>query len=121
MPAILWLNRWCLPRRPENFAITSPTSGPTALPPGIGRNSWRGPGNLSTDFSIGKSTSLSGMHLGEAAKLDLRANFYNVFNKLNLQPLAFGSANTTIENQDFGLSPGGTAGRTVELLARFSF
>ena len=103
------------------FIITSPTSGPTTLPPGIGRNSWRGPGYLSTDFSIGKQTSLSGLHMGEAAKLDLRANFYNIFNKLNLQPMAFGSANSTIENQDFGLSPGGTAGRVVELMARFSF
>jgi hypothetical protein len=103
------------------FVITSPTSGPTTLPPGIGRNSWRGPGFLSTDMSIGKTTSLSGLHLGEAAKLDLRANFYNIFNKLNLQPISFGSANSTIENQDFGLSPGGTAGRVVELLARFSF
>jgi hypothetical protein len=35
--------------------------------------------------------------------------------------MAFGSANSTIENQDFGLSPGGTAGRVVELMARFSF
>ncbi len=103
------------------FVITSPTSGPTTLPPGIGRNSWRGPGFLSADMSIGKTTRLSGLHLGEAAKLDIRANFYNIFNKLNLQPIAFGSANSTIENQDFGLSPGGTAGRVVELLARFSF
>jgi hypothetical protein len=103
------------------FVITTPTGGPDTLPPGIGRNSWRGPGYLSTDFSIGKATRLSGMHMGEAAKLDIRANFYNIFNKLNLQPISFGSANSTIENQDFGLSPGGTAGRVVELLARFSF
>ncbi|MGO4883549.1 MAG: hypothetical protein ACLP59_22435 [Bryobacteraceae bacterium] len=101
--------------------ITSPTSGPTTLPPGIGRNSWRGPDFFSTDMSIGKSTSLAGLHMGEGAKLDLRANFYNIFNKLNLQPMAFGSANTTIENQAFGLSPGGLSGRVVELLARISF
>jgi hypothetical protein len=106
---------------PQYFVITTPTSGPDTLPPGIGRNSWRGPGFLSLDASIGKSTHLSGMHMGEAAKLDLRANFYNVLNKLNLQPISFGSANSTIENQDFGLSPGGTSGRVVELLARITF
>jgi hypothetical protein len=106
---------------PAYFVITNPAPGPVSTPPGIGRNSWRGPGFFSTDISVGKSTSLSGLHMGEAAKLDLRANFYNIFNKLNLQPLAFGSANTTIENQAFGLSPGGLSGRVVELLARFSF
>ncbi len=103
------------------FLITNPSPGPVTTPPGIGRNSWRGPGFFSTDMAIAKTTSLSGLHMGEAAKLDLRANFYNIFNQLNLQPLAFGSANTTIENQDFGLSPGGLSGRVVELLARFSF
>jgi hypothetical protein len=103
------------------FVITTPTSGPSTLPPGIGRNSWRGPGFIGNDISIGKSTNLSGLHMGEAARLDLRANFYNIFNKLNLQPIAFGSANSTIENQAFGLSPGGMSGRVVELLARFVF
>jgi Carboxypeptidase regulatory-like domain/TonB dependent receptor len=104
------------------FLTTTPTGGPNTAPPGIGRNSWRGPGYLSTDLAVGKQTSLPGiLHLGEAAKLDLRANLYNIFNKLNLQPIAFGSAGATIENQQFGLSPGGLAGRVVELQARFSF
>lgn len=105
----------------QYFTITTPTGGPVTAPPGIGRNTWRGPGFVSTDISVGKSTSLSAAHLGEAAKLEIRANFYNIFNKLNLQPIGFGSPGATIESPNFGLSPGGMSGRVVELLARFSF
>lgn len=103
------------------FVITTPSSGPTTAAPGIGRNTWRGPGFITTDISIGKSTGLGFAHLGEAAKLDLRANLYNVFNKLNLLPIGFGSPAATIDSPNFGLSPGAMSGRTVELLARFSF
>jgi hypothetical protein len=47
---------------------------------------------------------------------------YNAFNKLNLAPLGFFSPGTFIENnQFFGRSDAGLAGRVVELQARFSF
>jgi hypothetical protein len=65
--------------------------------------------------------------LGESAKLNLQANFYNLFNKLNLtninNTIGTYAANGTIAsgNATFGLAQGAFAGRTVELQARFSF
>jgi hypothetical protein len=53
--------------------------------------------------------------------LDIRANFFNAFNQLNLQHIPFGSAGALIENPNFGRSPAGMAGRVIEFQARFSF
>jgi hypothetical protein len=91
-------------------------------PPGIGRNSFRGPSYFNIDASIGKKFGLpSFKFLGEGASLELRGNFFNVFNKLNLQPFSFGTDNTRIESPLFGRSPGGLAGRVIEFQARLSF
>lgn len=99
------------------FVITG-----TAQRPGIGRNSFRGSQYFSVDLSVGKETGLPKfLGLGEAAKLDFRANFFNAFNKLNLQHIQFGSAGALIENPNFGRSPAGLAGRIIEFRARFSF
>ena len=90
--------------------------------PGIGRNSFRGPGYFGVDTSVVKKFGLPSFRfLGENANLELRGNFFNVFNKLNLQPFSFGTDNTKIETGIFGLSPGGLAGRVIEFQARFSF
>ncbi|HEX6622178.1 MAG TPA: hypothetical protein VF064_00595, partial [Pyrinomonadaceae bacterium] len=87
--------------------------------PGIGRNSFRGPNYFNVDLSLVKRTYMP--FIKEGAYLDLRANFFNAFNLLNLQNFAFGGAGTIIEDANFGRTPGGTAGRVVELQARFSF
>jgi hypothetical protein len=84
--------------------------------PGIGRNSWRGPHFFSVDMAVAKQ-----IQIRETLRLDLRANLYNIFNKLNLVPIAFGSNQAHIEDPTFGLSPAGGAGRVVELQARFTF
>jgi hypothetical protein len=90
--------------------------------PGIGRNSFRGPGYFGVDMSVVKRFGLPRLgFLGENANLELRGNFFNVFNKLNLQPFSFGTDNTRIESPIFGQSPGGLAGRVIEFQARFSF
>jgi hypothetical protein len=116
------------------FVVFKQADGSIA-PPGIGRNSFRGPHYFDVDFSLVKQTRLPGF-LGEAANLELRANFFNVFNKLNLSSFAFGSNATTIGNFDsggnggqgvlnnntsFGKADSGLAGRVVELQARFRF
>ncbi len=91
-------------------------------PPGIGRNSFRGPSYFNIDTSIGKKFGLPSFRvLGEGASLELRGNFFNVFNKLNLQPFTFGTDNTRVESPLFGRSPGGLAGRVIEFQARLSF
>ena len=104
--------------------------GPTAYfdistggPPGIGRNSFRGPHYRDADLSFAKDTRLpSALHLGEAANLELRANFFNLFNTLNLEPFQFGSSSTHIDEPlYFGLATAGLAGRVIEFQARLSF
>jgi len=92
-------------------------------PPGIGRNSFRGPRYLSTDLSAAKRFKLpSRMHLGEAAALDVRANFYNIFNNLNLTPFGFFDPGIFADSPQFGrATQPGLAGRVVEFQGRLSF
>jgi hypothetical protein len=91
-------------------------------PPGIGRNSFRGPRYFSTDLTVAKTISLAGAkYLGEPSRLELRANFFNIFNKLNLQPFQFDSNATHADRPTFGQADAGLSGRVVELQARLSF
>ncbi len=91
-------------------------------PPGIGRNSFRGPHYFGTDLSLGKEFRLLGSkYLGEAARIDVRANFFNVFNQLNLKPFLFDSNATRIERVTFGQADSGLSGRVIEFQVRLSF
>jgi Carboxypeptidase regulatory-like domain/TonB dependent receptor len=91
--------------------------GPIPTPPGIGRNSFRGPGYFDIDASLSKSFGLPRMRvLGEGAKLEFRANFYNLFNKLNLTNLQ-----TDITSTHFGEAQNALGARVIEMQARFSF
>jgi hypothetical protein len=100
------------------FNITRPAGAP-AGPPGIGRNSFRGPHYFSVDASASKSFALH--FLSEQSAIEIRANAYNVFNNLNLSPFAFGADDTKVENPNFGRAASAYAGRTLEFQARFSF
>ena len=92
----------------------------TAGPPGIGRNSFRGPRYFSIDMSVVKKMGLPNL-LGEDNHLELRANFFNIFNQLNLQPIRFFDDGSIVTSQFFGRSTRGLAGRVVEFQARFRF
>jgi hypothetical protein len=70
-------------------------------------------------MSFAKEQSLSVKD--QPVQLRFQANFYNIFNKTNLQPITFGSPEATIENSLFGLSPGADAGRVLEFFARLQF
>ena len=97
-----------------------PNNPSGTLLPGIGRNSFRGPKYFAVDLSVAKRTGLPGfLKLGEGAFLEIKANFFNAFNSLNLAPFGFFSPN--IDNVDFGRARNALAGRVVELQARFSF
>jgi len=89
--------------------------------PGIGRNSFYGPRFSSMDLSFAKTTALPWAHLGEKTNLELRANLFNAFNKLNLTPFGFASASTVVEDPHFGEATAALAGRVVEFQAKFSF
>ena len=90
------------------------------LRPGIGRNTFRGPKYFATDLSLSKRTGLpSFLHLGEGAYLEIKANFFNAFNNLNLAPFGFFASN--VDSPDFGRAQSGLAGRVVEFQGRLSF
>lgn len=92
-------------------------ANPLSYPPGIGRNSMFGPKYFSTDISVGKRFGLWSENTG----LDVRMNFFNVFNQLNFAPFAANSNPTHVDRAQFGIPTSGLAGRIGEIQARFSF
>ncbi|MEP6703516.1 MAG: TonB-dependent receptor, partial [Acidobacteriota bacterium] len=96
--------------------------------PGIGRNTFRGPKYSSVDMTFSKRFGIPG--LGETSGLDLRFNFFNIFNNLNLTGFGFfdngtfvarGDRFNPVSNTGFGEPSGALAGRVIEFQARFSF
>jgi len=125
------------PNGSTSYFTLATSSSPNVIPtPGIGRNSFRGPDFSQVDMSIMKQFGLSSLKvLGEGAKLEVRMNAYNVFNKLNLQPFVFGSSSTVVSfgnttvggktvpvpNPQFGIATGGLGGRVISLQGRVMF
>jgi hypothetical protein len=115
--------------------LTSPfTQTP---PPGVPRDFFRGPRYSSIDMTLGKAFGLPRLPiLGENAKIDFRANFYNIFNQLNFTPLndqTIGTIQLTPNgtggftqsvinsNATFGQGSSALGGRIIEAQVRFSF
>lgn len=93
-----------------------------ANPPGVGRNVFRGPRYFDVDMSISKQIGLPSFGvLGENSNLDIRFNFFNIFNTRNLAPFQSQTDSTRVDNVRFGEPTGLLAGRVVEFQARFSF
>ncbi len=93
----------------------------TALPqaPGVGHNSWTGPGYRNVDMTLAKGFGFPANRiLGENARLEFRVEAYNVFNTENLNPE---SIVNNISATNFGQATSALAGRVVTLGARFSF
>jgi hypothetical protein len=88
-------------------------------PPGIGRNSFPGPGYRDVDITIAKSFGFPNMRvLGEHSKIELKANMLNLFNLLNINP---STISTNIANSNLGQASGALGSRTIDIQARFSF
>jgi hypothetical protein len=87
------------------------------------RNIFTGPGYTSIDAAVSKDFRIPHFaFFGEGSKLALRANFFNLFNILNLNPLIPATAPTDIQNTGgFGRPSDGLAGRVIEFQARLSF
>lgn len=102
------------------FNIIPPSNG-AGTPPGIGRNSFRGPCYQDVDMSFAKQQSFE--PLGHSVSVRFQANFYNIFNELTLTPFTNGNANpgAQIESSTFGKAQSANAGRVIEFLARFQF
>jgi Carboxypeptidase regulatory-like domain len=127
------------PNGPTTY-FTPPVLTVNGIPPvpGVGRNSFRGPRYSSLDFTAAKAFGLPNARIiGENAKLEIRFNFYNLFNQVNLgnignqflgniqlnsvtgvqtNPTLGNGASTTFDQAGFAL-----AGRVIEAQARFSF
>ncbi|HXG92550.1 MAG TPA: TonB-dependent receptor [Blastocatellia bacterium] len=104
--------------------FTPPPSGSFTVPPrpGVGRNSLRGPNYFSIDMTALKRFRFPSMPiLGENAGLEIKANAYNLFNRLNLAPFSANDDNTQIQHVDFGRALHALSGRVVEFQARFNF
>jgi hypothetical protein len=105
---------------PAYFGTTINTNDPFLNPPGIGRNRFRGPRYFSTDIAVGKDFGL-GAWGGESANLNVRFNFFNVFNQLNLVPFNSNTDSTRVQSDRFGTATSALAGRTGEFQIRLSF
>jgi hypothetical protein len=114
----------------QGQAFPATSAAPT---PGIHRNSLTGPRYNDFDASLSKSFGFpKNPILGDNAAVEVRADAYNVFNKVNLNSAGIdnlvGSANpdgtVASVNPHFGVENvgnGALGGRTVQLQARFSF
>lgn len=94
--------------------------GCTVGPPFLHRNSFRGPRYQTIDASFAKSTPVP-FYRNENARLDLRVNFFNLFNKLNLAPFGKNDGSTSLNDPHFGVAQNVLAGRVMELQARLTF
>ncbi len=87
--------------------------------PGSARNSFDGPRYQDVDATVTKSFGLPKARvIGEDARIEVRADAFNLFNETNLQN---SSIVTNILQPNFGQAQNGLAGRIVNLQARFSF
>jgi hypothetical protein len=108
---------------PNFSAAITPNPGQSTStfvpPPGIDRNSFPGPGYRDVDITAAKAFGLPNMRvLGENAKFEIKANAFNIFNLLNLNP---SSLNTNIANPLLGQAQSALGSRTIDIQARFSF
>ncbi|HEY6400150.1 MAG TPA: TonB-dependent receptor [Blastocatellia bacterium] len=84
----------------------------------LGRNTFRGPGLKLVDLSLGRSFGIPWFYGKEGARFQFRAEFYNLFNRVNLDP------RTVVTNRtdaNFSKATGVFYPRTVQLAARIEF
>lgn len=104
------------------FSTAFNGNAPFANRPGIGRNAFRGPKYFALDMSFIKRFGLGGLgFLSENAGIDVRFNFFNILNTLNLAPFNSNTDPTRVQLTQFGTATGGLAGRVGEFQVRFSF
>jgi hypothetical protein len=88
-------------------------------PPGIDRNSFPGPGYRDIDLNLAKAFGLPNTRiLGENAKIEIKADMFNAFNLLNINP---STLSTNIQNSNLGQATSALGSRMVDFQARFSF
>ncbi len=87
--------------------------------PGSARNSFDGPNYRNIDASLTKAFGIPNNRLlGESARFEVRADVFNLFNILNLNPQ---SVANNINATNFGQDTTALGGRTITFQGRFSF
>ncbi|MGH9671945.1 MAG: hypothetical protein ACRD44_02095, partial [Bryobacteraceae bacterium] len=94
----------------DTAAFREPAPGTFGM---IGRNTLRGPGTATVDFSAFKQFP---MPFSENHKLEFRGEFFNLFNRVNL-----GNPTTARINANFGRITSAGEPRIVQLGLRYSF
>jgi hypothetical protein len=92
-------------------AFTAPAAG---MEGNVQRNSCRNPGMLEVDASVLKNTAVK--WLGERGSLQIRFDFENVLNKVNL-----GAVDPNIADASFAKSTSQLLPRTIQVGARIAF
>lgn len=88
-------------------------------PPGIGRNSFPGPDYRDVDLNLAKAFGLPKMRvIGEGANIEIKANMFNAFNFLNIDP---SSIATNVQSSNLGQASSALGARIIDFQARFSF
>jgi len=88
-------------------------------PPGLGRNTMPGPRYRDLDMNLAKAFGLPNIKgIGEGARIEIRADFLNVFNTLNINP---STISNNIQNSNLGQATGALGARIIDFQARFSF
>ena len=105
---------------PGGGAAFFDTTAPNGRLPGIGRNSFRGPKYRDIDLTFAKRFGFP-KPFGEGANFEIKANFFNIFNILNLQSFGFNTDSTNVQNSSFGKSLLGLSGRVIEIQGRINF
>jgi hypothetical protein len=90
-----------------------PTPAP-GLPGTLGRNTYFGPGYAQTNFNVVKRFPFR--KLGEAGQIDFRAEFFNLFNRVNL-----GQPTGDLSSSTFGQSTTALGARNAQLGLRLAF
>jgi hypothetical protein len=85
----------------------------------LGRNTFRGPGLNLVDLSLGRSFGIPWFYGKEGARFQLRGEFYNLFNRVNLDPRSVVTNLTAGVN--FSRATGVFYPRTVQIGARIEF
>jgi hypothetical protein len=80
----------------------------------LGRNTYFGPGYAQTNFNVVKRFPFR--KLGEAGQIDFRAEFFNLFNRVNLGPPTGNLSSST-----FGKSTTALGARNAQLGLRLAF
>ena len=82
----------------------------------LGRNTFFGPGYANTDFSAMKRTRIPWFVGKEGAQMEFRAEFFNVFNRVNLQGVS-----GALTSSQFGRATGSFPARDIQFGLRLEF